>query len=660
VSSNLPQHILLIGAERTLAPDFHLQAGPLRMLYREGVFRYVALDRQEIVRAVYLAVRDRHWRTIPGVISNLDVRSTADSFQVTYDCAHREQDIDFRWKVHVTGDRDGTIVWKVQGEAFSSFEKNRIGICVLHPLDGSIGKPCQIKHTDGSIEESRFPREVAPHQPFLDVAALRFRVSSELEAELAFTGDVFETEDQRNWTDASFKTYSTPLSIPFPVAIEKGTMVSQAVTLKLYGSAAAATEQFRFDEEVTITIRPEERTRLPRIGLKWAGSRRSLSFGNVARLQALCLDHLCVNLNPGEAGSEEEFWKAAELADGLSVPLEVALAGELETASLVRVLDAILQRKVHICSWLADVRLESADRTAQRRALEAVAPVVLGRSGHFADLNRNRPSAPDRAGVWFSMSPQVHATDDTTMMENLAAQPHVLASIRSWAGPVPVTVSPVTLKTRFTHLPEGESGEDGNEALPEDVDPRQSSLLAAGWTLGSLKHLAEGGVASITYYETAGWRGVMETEAGSPLPSRFHSIAGAVFPTYHVFADVAGWKPAEVLRTESTDPLKVECLALMQPSGLRLVVANLSGGQVSVQLRLDDLATRTDLRVMDEDTVEGFMMHPESRRRQEQRELIAQDGTVRFALKPYAIATVDALLDPSRTMAEIDQPGGRP
>ena len=30
------------------------------------------------------------------------------------------------------------------------------------------------------------------------------------------TGDVFEMEDQRNWTDASFKTYCTPLRQPFP------------------------------------------------------------------------------------------------------------------------------------------------------------------------------------------------------------------------------------------------------------------------------------------------------------------------------------------------------------------------------------------------------------------------------------------------------------
>lgn len=42
---------------------------------------------------------------------------------------------------------------------------------------------------------------------------------------------MFETEDQRNWTDASFKTYGTPLDRPFPVAVSPGEEVHQRVRL---------------------------------------------------------------------------------------------------------------------------------------------------------------------------------------------------------------------------------------------------------------------------------------------------------------------------------------------------------------------------------------------------------------------------------------------
>ena len=38
---------------------------------------------------------------------------------------------------------------------------------------------------------------------------------------MIFNGETFEMEDQRNWTDASFKTYCTPLSLPYPIKIIK-------------------------------------------------------------------------------------------------------------------------------------------------------------------------------------------------------------------------------------------------------------------------------------------------------------------------------------------------------------------------------------------------------------------------------------------------------
>ena len=41
-------------------------------------------------------------------------------------------------------------------------------------------------------------------------------------AERRVLGDAFEMEDQRNWADASFKTYVRPLSKPRPYVIAKG------------------------------------------------------------------------------------------------------------------------------------------------------------------------------------------------------------------------------------------------------------------------------------------------------------------------------------------------------------------------------------------------------------------------------------------------------
>ena len=81
--------------------------------------------------------------------------------------------------------------------------------------------------------ETEFPLLISPHQPFKDLGAISWEPTADLKATVAFAGETFETEDQRNWTDASFKTYCTPLERPFPVEIETGSLVDQRITVEL-------------------------------------------------------------------------------------------------------------------------------------------------------------------------------------------------------------------------------------------------------------------------------------------------------------------------------------------------------------------------------------------------------------------------------------------
>ena len=55
--------------------------------------------------------------------------------------------------------------------------------------------------------------------------AILHEVTPGVEVEVRMEGETFETEDQRNWSDASFKTYGTPLHLPFPVEVAEGTRV---------------------------------------------------------------------------------------------------------------------------------------------------------------------------------------------------------------------------------------------------------------------------------------------------------------------------------------------------------------------------------------------------------------------------------------------------
>ena len=43
-------------------------------------------------------------------------------------------------------------------------------------------------------------------------------------------GDAFEMEDQRNWIDASYKTYVRPLALPWPYTIATGRAVQRSAS----------------------------------------------------------------------------------------------------------------------------------------------------------------------------------------------------------------------------------------------------------------------------------------------------------------------------------------------------------------------------------------------------------------------------------------------
>ena len=99
------------------------------------------------------------------------------------------------------------------------------------PARSSRAAPLASAHSDGTVEHSRFPVDISPHQPAFDIAGLSWRDDG-LDVDVRFAGDMFEMEDQRNWTDASYKTYSRPLALPFPYPLAAGERVVQSIDVR--------------------------------------------------------------------------------------------------------------------------------------------------------------------------------------------------------------------------------------------------------------------------------------------------------------------------------------------------------------------------------------------------------------------------------------------
>ena len=241
--------------------------------------------------------------------------------------------------------------------------------------------------------------------------------------------------------------------------------------------------------------------------------------------------------------------------------------------------------------------------------------------------------------VCYSINPQVHAFDNSSLIETLEAQAVTVESARQFTDGVPIAVTPVTLLARFNPNATGPEPEPAPGELPAQVDVRQISLFGAGWTLGSIKYLSESGASSVTYYETSGWRGVMETAGGSTLPEKFRSLPGAVFPLYHILADVGEFAGGEVLVSKSSDPLKVEGVALCKNGRTRTLLANLTPD--SQQIKVQNLTETVRVRRLDETNTQTAMESPEAFRAERGELLQTTNGALELNLLPYAIAQID-------------------
>ena len=645
-------HVIRCGRVDAPPRGIELRAGPLAMLFDpETTFlRRIRIGSREILRNIYVAVRDNNWRTAPSKLSGLNLNRSEASFDLAFDVECREREVGFSWHGRIQGKQDGTVTFTMDGEALTTFLRNRIGFCVLHPIRECAGRPCSVEKVDGTREEGVFPDRISPHQPFKNIRAVSYEISAGLLAEVRVEGDIFEMEDQRNWSDASYKTYSTPLALPMPVKVVAGTRIRQSVTLSLAGIPPddLAVEPAP-SPIVRIAVTDQPPVKLPALGLGMAMDQGTPGDTETRRLRALSLAHLRVDLHPFDPDCADHFQEGHVLAGRLGIPLEAAVhLSDRADAELAAVASECRRLKVTVTRWLIFHRKEGSTSRSwvelARRRLGSVCPgaqLGAGTDGYFVEVNRVRPPVSALDVVCYSVVPQVHASDNDTMVENLVSQSWIVRNTREFADR-PIAVTPVTLKSR-KHS--GGLDQQANLAagrLPDGVDARQASLFGAAWTLGSLKYHSESGVASLTYYETIGWRGVMEAGRGSPLPEAFKSIPGAVFPLYHVLADFGEFAGGETLPSLSSAPARVESLVLSKAGKTRIMLANLGPAPESIQLAVPGLRGEVSVRYLDERNAVQAMTNPESFRSDPGAHMSVERGTIELHLLPYGLVRIDS------------------
>ena len=567
---------LWYGRDEAPVESIPLRAGPVTAELVGRDLRAIRYGGLEIAQRVYIAIRDRNWDTVPGFMSDLTIDQSDDRFSVRFSVTHRRADVDLIWHGEILGEPDGTISYAMDCTVNAALDYKLIGLNIHHGMREYVGRPYEGDSPAGPVAgvftERVFPQLVVDDTEvpiFPDVSRLTTQLTDEVSATFTFEGDTFEFEDQRNWTDGSFKSQSYPPRRGGLFHADAGQHVFQKVTIAATGSVPAAVAT---GAVTTLTLGEATGARLPAFGLSMASHGGKLSPREIELLRALRPAHLRADLHLSQQSSLVELERAVRAAQALDTSLELALfVTDSAEAELAAIAPYLADRPVPVSRVLVFHENEQATSPGwlelAHAALESVLPGVpfaSGSNANFCELNRHQPGRPAGDAISFGITPQIHAFDERSMAENLAPQAEAVRSARAFSD-APVVVSPVTLRPRFNSVAQSDVTAVSGE-LPYAVDARQMSLFGAGWTLGSARYLAESGADSVTYFETTGWQGVMETEHGSSEPALFPSRPGEVFPLYHVLADLAELRDSEFVPITSSAPLTVEALALRDDS----------------------------------------------------------------------------------------------
>jgi len=486
---------LVIQNDEQWLPVTEMQAGDLQMVYEAGRIRYITWRGHEIVRMIFVALRDEEWTTIPYTISEEKISQNTQEFEIQFKADFESADLRFAASFLLGGKADGTVTYRMEGQALQDFSTKRTGICVHHPVNTCAGEPVMILGEKGTIVHAEFPQLISPHPPFTDVAGMRWRSKEGIDAELVFEGDIFETEDQRNWTDDSYKTYSGPqYRVPI-IHLKKGDTIFHKVTLRVTESSS------RLKENETTML--QRQSHFPGIGYAYGPALDP----PVAMMQELPstvpFDHLLFQVHVNSNNLAEEVKHAAEISEQYAVQARLQVYCEQFSPDEINLL---INAVNHAKGALASILLLPAEKGAPDQdgyirmymALKKNFPALrigYGSSGWFANLNLSLPKDIPCDFVGFLVNPQVHQTDHRSILENLLSLHSLLQTLREQLGQTPVQVL-----FQFSKKP----------------DARWRTGFGAIWVLNAIFNLAA--AESLTIADLQGWQGILE----NPLPLMDH------------------------------------------------------------------------------------------------------------------------------------------
>ncbi|MGO7033009.1 hypothetical protein ACCS91_00380 [Rhizobium ruizarguesonis] len=585
----------LYGTHLVDPPPVRLRAGKLEADLANGNLRTIRYDGTEVLRAISYLVRDRDWGTYSPDIADLRIEQSDDRFEVAY-LARCEGPDDTKLiiDVRIVGSPD-RLDFEAEAIAPTGFETNRCGFCILQPIVIVAGSPATVEHVDGQIVATRFPDVIEPWQPFKEMRAITHAVMPGVQAECRMEGDTFEMEDQRNWSDASYKTYVRPLALPWPYQIAANQPIRQKTSLVIRDISGATRHPPAGVSSGAIKLELGARTgTMPDIGVIVTPEEADATLSAKSVLSEIAPQELLFHFDPGAGHDVEALRRFAAIAAahrGRSM-LEIALPSRSSPSSEA----AEIARQMRLAEFRPDAIMisPSVDRQSTPpgskwpdcppldevyAAAHAAFPGIRiggGMLSYFTELNRKRVPDGQLDFVSHCTNPIVHAADDLSVMQTLEALPFITRSVRAIYGDKPYRIGPSTIPMRQN--PYGSRTMDnpaGGRIPMANRDPRHNARFGQAFALGYAIRVLGADLECLTLSALSGPFGLI---AGSGEPTE-QGGRRPLFDTVRTLCQLAGATWRECV---SSSPSEVLSFVARDATGARLYIVNLTSEERKV------------------------------------------------------------------------------
>jgi D-apionolactonase len=635
-----PRHdnVIYYGTTEPPLAERKFSAGALTLIISDGAIRNLSWHGIEVVRGIACPVRDVNWATCISVLADESVTITPGEFEISQ--VRLVADSSLRISLIFKGNSNGTFSATAVMTASREFITNRAGFTLLHPLRDVAGTSLSVIHPNGSVTSSQFPLLISPEQVTTDISGLRHCVNG-IDTEIMFRGEIFEMEDQRNWSDASFKTYCRPLSLPIPYRLGAGETQCQEIHVRFLGTPLGNAPTATAPSTGMLELQPRAGN-VPHLA---AAIDDSTIPDQDAQKLAILMNPRILQLRVTPETALRVFERTRSLISACAAEIEleviVPAIGDPETSiarvaadckqaslAVARVLpfpERYLQSHQPAGPWPAGPRPQDLISFARRSFPEA--EIGSGVLTYFTELNRCRPPAAMCDYIGHGTTAITHAADDRSVIESLEGLSHIYRSAGALAGTWGYRLGLVAIGMRSN--PYGSGVMENilqNRIAMAGADPRQRGLFAAAWAVGAVA-LTEGHkVSSLALSALVGPFGAIHKRESWAQPIYQKNGAAMVYPIFHVlrFLSAMGGAPRFSICTAENG---IAGVASQDHSCIRLIIANL-GMDVS-HLRLPHKA---EIRSLNDDNFQSAINDPQW------LDTSKADCGSEVALKPYCVA----------------------